>query len=171
VASELINPALTDRQAKFVAEYLQDLNATQAAIRAGYAKRSAEQTAYALLRHPQISSVLQQRQREQLAWLDIKAVNVLEGLRRIAFADIGQAFDPSTGQMRHIADLPDEFRTAIASVEVDTDGLITKVRLKDGLAALNALAKHLGILQPETEPTLAPANLTQVNVTRCIWTG
>ena len=61
------------------------------------ARRRAEQTAYALLRHPQISLVLQQRQREQLACLDIKAVDVPEGLRHIAFADVGQAFDPSTG--------------------------------------------------------------------------
>ena len=57
---------LTPKQARFVAEYLNDLNATQAAIRAGYSKRSACSQAFDLLRKPEIAAAVQAR-REKLA--------------------------------------------------------------------------------------------------------
>ena len=58
--------ALSAKQARFVAEYLIDLNATQAAIRAGYSRRAAEQQAYKNLRKPEIARAISAGKAKQL---------------------------------------------------------------------------------------------------------
>ena len=50
---------LTDRQRQFIEEYLIDLNAVQASIRAGYTKSSAEVNAYMILRRPGVQEAIQ----------------------------------------------------------------------------------------------------------------
>lgn len=52
--------ALNDKQSKFVKEYLVDLNLTKAAIRAGYAPKRADATAYNLLRNTEISTAIRE---------------------------------------------------------------------------------------------------------------
>lgn len=54
--------ALTDKQRRFVEEYLVDLNATQAAIRAGYSKKTAGQIGDENLRKPEIAKAVQEEQ-------------------------------------------------------------------------------------------------------------
>ena len=51
--------ALNAKQNRFVEEYLVDLNATKAAIRAGYSERTAEVIGYENLRKPQIQEAIQ----------------------------------------------------------------------------------------------------------------
>ena len=56
-------PSITPKQARFVAEYLKDLNASQAAIRAGYTQHRADQAGYQLLRNTEIQrAIVEQRQ-------------------------------------------------------------------------------------------------------------
>lgn len=57
--------ALTAKQRRFVAEYLLDLNATQAAIRAGYSKNRASEIGYQLLQKPDITSAIQAAMKER----------------------------------------------------------------------------------------------------------
>jgi phage terminase small subunit len=60
-ANELIDDdGLTAQQRLFVAEYLKDGNATQAAIRAGYSSRSAEQISYQLLQKTSVAQAIAQ---------------------------------------------------------------------------------------------------------------
>ncbi|KKO51142.1 terminase small subunit [Paenibacillus sp. DMB20] len=56
--------ALTAKQELFVQEYLKDLNATQAAIRAGYSEKTAAETGYENLRKPQIAAEIEKRQQK-----------------------------------------------------------------------------------------------------------
>ena len=49
---------MTPKQQAFVSEYLIDLNATQAAIRAGYSPKTAEQLGYQLLQHPSVRAAV-----------------------------------------------------------------------------------------------------------------
>lgn len=83
---------LTPKQAKFVAEYAKDANATQAAIRAGYSERTAYSIGFENLRKPEIVAALEvvnatalqvvaQAQQEavaDVAWIVAKAVDVVE---------------------------------------------------------------------------------------------
>lgn len=76
--------ALTAKQERFIQEYLIDLNATQAAIRAGYSKKTAEVIGYENLRKPQINLVIEERQNERTRNNGITADFVLNGIKAIA---------------------------------------------------------------------------------------
>ncbi|MEO7966052.1 MAG: terminase small subunit, partial [Gemmatimonadaceae bacterium] len=69
---------LTARQARFVGEYMVDLNATRAAITAGYARRSAQVTAHRLLRRRSVQAAVADGKALQLEKAGISAQRVLE---------------------------------------------------------------------------------------------
>ena len=69
---------MNDRQENFVDEYLVDANGKQAAVRAGYAPRSAEVTASRLLRNAKVSKILKQRRKEQAERLELSSDEVIE---------------------------------------------------------------------------------------------
>lgn len=73
---------LTDKQEMFVEEYLVDLNATQAAIRAGYSKKTARQTGADNLSKPYISEEIQRRLDDKKEKLIMKQDEILETLTR-----------------------------------------------------------------------------------------
>lgn len=73
-------PKLTDKQAAFVREYLVDLNATQAAIRAGYSERTANAQAGRLLANVGIREAIEQAQAKRARRVEIKAEDVLRGV-------------------------------------------------------------------------------------------
>ena len=75
---------LTPKQAAFVREYLVDLNATQAAIRAGYSQKTAGQQGEALLKKLEIQQAVKEAQSVRAAKVDLQAVHVLEGLLKEA---------------------------------------------------------------------------------------
>lgn len=76
--------ALTPKQEAFVREYLIDLNATQAAIRAGYSKRTAHATGHENLRKPEIATAIQEAMNARAASTEITAEYVLSGIREVA---------------------------------------------------------------------------------------
>lgn len=82
---------LTPRQARFVSEYIIDLNASQAAIRAGYSAKTAEQQGYRLLRNASVRGAidLAKIQRRERVKLDADSLLVeLDDVRRIAYEAI-----------------------------------------------------------------------------------
>ncbi|MGV6394523.1 terminase small subunit [Pseudomonas caspiana] len=79
--------ALTAKQQRFVIEYLTDLNATQAAIRAGYSAKGAKDQAYQLMQRPEIATAIQAAMDDRAARTQITQERVLERLWMIATAD------------------------------------------------------------------------------------
>lgn len=79
--------ALTDKQQLFVDEYLVDLNATQAAIRAGYSPNTAEQQASRLLSNVKVQEAIREAQEKRAARVNITADMVLDRWWKIATAD------------------------------------------------------------------------------------
>ena len=77
---------MNDRQRAFVREYLVDHNGKHAAIRAGYSPKSAEATASTLLKNPAVESELAKQRAVQINRLELKADEVLNEVRAIAFA-------------------------------------------------------------------------------------
>src|SRR5262245_37073092 len=150
---------LTAKQTRFVAEYLVDLNATQAAIRAGYSRRSAEQQAYENLRKPEIAQAITAGKAQQLETANLSAARVLEELRRLAFTDFRTFFD-ADGNLKPVEDLDDDQAACLASHEVVIkngkagDGQtveIHKIKLWDKMRALELLAKHFGLVTERVE--------------------
>ena len=146
--------SLRPKHAKFVAEYLKDLNATQAAIRAGYSPKTARAQGSTLLTNPNIAAAVQAKTAKSFAHADLTAERVLEELRRLAFSDLRGLFDEA-GNLVPIHKLTDEQAASLASVEViiknakagdnQTD-TVHKIRVWDKPKALEMLAKRFGLL-------------------------
>jgi len=75
---------LTDKQRAFCREYMIDLNATKAAVRAGYSKKGAEVTASKLLRVAKVQSVIEKLRHESEQRTQIKADDILRSIKSIA---------------------------------------------------------------------------------------
>ncbi len=146
--------ALTDKQERFCQEYMVDLNAKQAAIRAGYSGKTAESIGYQLLQKTTVSKRIAQLQAVQSRRTGINADRVLRELAKVAFADIGNVVD-DTGALRQ--DITEEDRAAIASIKVkssETDSGSSEereIKLYDKLRALDLIGRHLGMFQDKLE--------------------
>ena len=147
---------LTPRQQRFAAEYLVDLNATQAARRAGYSERTAHAQGRRLLQEPHVSAWVNQLLDERSTRLEVTADRVVAELAKIAFADPRSLFD-ADGVLLPIHRVPNEVAQAIATMEVTTDAggtlKVTKIRFCDKVAALTLLARHLGMLNDKVSVT------------------
>lgn len=149
---------LTAKQRLFVQEYLVDLNATQAAIRAGYSAKTAEQQGSRLLQHPNVKAAIEEAMAARVKRIEVTANSVVAELARIGFADIRRMFSPN-GSLLPIQDLDDDTAAAIASIEVVTRKVpggeeaevehVAKVKVWDKRAALVDLGKHLGVFKDQ----------------------
>ena len=142
-------PAFTERQFAFIREYSVDLNATEAARRAGYSKLSAERIAYALLHeHPAVAAQIEAEKARRAEKKRITADRVMEELGRMAFSNIRDyvAWGPKGMSLRGGASLDEDQSAAIADIEPKGNGEVKRLKLYDKLAALNALARHLGMI-------------------------
>ena len=146
---------MTDKQAAFVREYLIDGNATQAAIRAGYAEKSAEVTGSKLLRNAKVSKEIAENRKQLQAVAMVTAERVVKEMARLAFSDIGQLYGEH-GQIVPVRQLPEDIRRAIGSVKVrvtggDTPEETIECKLWDKGKALDQLAKHLGLFKESND--------------------
>lgn len=146
---------LTDKQKRFVAEYLVDLNATQAAIRAGYSEKSASRIAVELLNKTQVSEAIQKAMKDREARTEITQDKVLEELARVAFAN-GTDFARVTSKNGYKAvelidtdEVPPEKRSAIAGIKEGKYGI--EVSSYDKVRALELLGKHLGMFDGKNQ--------------------
>lgn len=80
-------PKLTDKQKRFCEEYLIDLNATQAALRAGYSKRTAYSIGDENLKKPEIQNYLSELMKKRSERTGIKADDVINELKSVAFTE------------------------------------------------------------------------------------
>ncbi|MBB2205604.1 terminase small subunit [Gluconacetobacter takamatsuzukensis] len=142
----LTTRGLTVRQARFVAEYLVDLNATQSAVRAGYGVGYARRHAWKLLRSARVMEAIRQAEAAREARTKFSQDRVIAELTRLAFYDVGTiAAHPLNGP-EDIATLPEEVRAAVTGWSWDKAGNFT-VRLAPRTPSLDLLAKHFGLLK------------------------
>lgn len=150
---------LNPKQQRFVAEYLVNLNATQAAIKAGYSAKTAESQGSRLLSNAKVAALVAEGQAKRLDKAELTAVRVLEELRRLAFSDLRRLFDEQ-GNLRQIHELSAEDAACLASIEVVRENAqpgdghmdnIHKIKVYDKTKALDMLAKHFGLLVERVE--------------------
>ena len=97
--------ALTKKQRLFVDEYPLDLNATQAAIRAGYSTRRATEIGYQLLQRPEVAQAIQAAMAERSKRTEVEADYVIRRLREIDEMDVLDILEDD-GSFRSIRDWP-----------------------------------------------------------------
>lgn len=139
---------LTEKQKRFADEYLIDLNATQAAIRAGYSPKSAEQQGSRLLTNAKVRAYIDERMAEHSARTGVNQERIIRELARIAFLDPTQLVDMDSAELLDAASADD--RAAIASVKVktmsgETEMIEREVRFADKIKALELLGKRFGM--------------------------
>lgn len=155
--------ALTPKQERFVAEYLIDLNATQAAIRAGYSAKSAAEQASRLLINVKVAKAVEAAQAARSARTEITQDRVLKELAKLGFANM-QDYMSVTQEGEPFADLSKLTRDQAAAiteftVEDFTEGRgddardvrRVKFKLADKRAALVDIGKHLGMFKDKVE--------------------
>lgn len=158
--------ALTAKQARFVQEYLIDLNGKQAAIRAGYSVRRAEVTASELLADRKVSEAVAAGQKAREVRTHITQDRVLQELSRLAFFDIRTLYRED-GSLKAMSELDDVAAAVLAGVDVvETKGnakiggeagiehqaeFVKKVKIPDKVGALTLCMKHLGLLTEKVE--------------------
>ena len=107
---------LTPKQARFCEEYLVDLNATQAAIRAGYSVESAGSIGSENLTKPEIRARIETAMAERSKRTGINADRVLRELGRIAFVNPKDVLDLQTAEVK--PDTSDDDLAVIAGMKV-----------------------------------------------------
>jgi len=148
---------MSPKQQRFVDEYLIDLNATQAAIRAGYSERSAEVTAHRLLSNAKIAAAVAAAQTDRSERTKIDADWVLTRLAEEADADVADLYDDH-GQLKPVKDWPLIWRKGLVAgidtlrekIGEDEDGApeyatVQKVKLSDRIKRIELIGKHVGV--------------------------
>lgn len=140
---------LTEKQRCFVDEYLIDLNATQAAIRAGYSAKSADKIGSELLGKTRVAEAVSRKMAERSRRTGVNQDRVVLELAKIAFVNAPDVIDLDDATIREGA--PNDDTAAIQSVKVkmipgkEREGIEREIRLYDKLKALELLGKHLGM--------------------------
>lgn len=140
---------LTSKQQRFVEEYLIDLNATQAAIRAGYSINNADKIGSELLGKTRVSEAISKAMAERSKRTGINQDRIVLELAKIAFVKIT---DVVNSDCEILPDADEADIAAIESVKVKTiptksgeSGIEREVKLASKLKAIELLGKHLGM--------------------------
>jgi phage terminase small subunit len=152
--------ALTAKQQRFVAEYLVDLNATRAAMRAGYSARTARSIGAENLTKVEIADAVSAAQRERQRCTEAEADRVLRELARVAFFDPRKLFN-ADGGLKPLNELDGNTAAVLVGMDVAEIhegsgtgrrliGYTKKLKLADKVAALGLAMRHLGMLKDRT---------------------
>lgn len=171
---------LNPRQAVFCAEYITDFNATQAAIRAGYASKYAARVAYKMLLQPHIQEAVNREITARAKRTHITQDRVLRELAAVAFFDPRKLFAPD-GSPLPINELDDATAAALGGLDVQEVfegsgenrvfvGYVKKYRVTDKNAALGNAMKHLGMLKESLALSGPDGGPVEVNVKQAITT-
>jgi len=170
---------LTNKQRVFIAEYLVDFNATQAAIRAGYSEKTAGRIGQENLQKPDIAAAIDQALGERLKSLGVTSYRVLEELAGLGFSNMLDYIRISGGDAYiDLSNLTREQAAAIQEITSETyvDGRgedaefvkRTKFKLADKKSSLELLGKHLKLFTEKVEhsgPSDGPIQIIQVGST------
>lgn len=156
---------LTPKQAAFVREYLVDLNATQAAIRAGYSEKTAYSQGQRLLKNVEVQAAIAEAQAQRAKRTEVTADRVVEELAKLAFSNMldYMTVTPDGFAVVDLSNLTREQAAAITELQVDEywEGhdddarqvKRVKFKLADKKGALELLGKHLGMFTDKLETT------------------
>lgn len=158
---------LNEKQKRFVEEYPKDLNATNAAKRAGYSEKSAHAQGHRLLKHAEVAAQIQKAKLKRSKRTEITQDRVLEEIAKIGFSDIRKAVrwgdQPQTtpdGFKYPVELVPSEDMeeaTALAVSEVALTQSGVRIKMHDKLAALDKLARHVGLYDGAAGDDEAPS--------------
>jgi len=155
--SVLDNLKLTPKQRLFVQEYLIDLNAKQASIRAGYSPANAEFQGHQLINNPKVKYAIELAMYEREQRTKVTQDRVVQELAKIAFLNPTDVINEYDASIRNGATREDT--AAISSIRVRRTpskngmGVEREIKLHDKIRALELLGKHLGLFNDKLNVT------------------
>ncbi|EGO7966271.1 terminase small subunit [Escherichia coli] len=141
---------LTYKQELFAREYLKDLNGTQAAIRAGYSEKTANEQASRLLANVNVQKFVAELKSARVEQTGIDAAYVLRRLVEIDQMDVLDIL-LQNGELKPIKDWPKVWRTTLSGMDVvemasaDSAALLKKIKWPDKVKNLELLGKHVSV--------------------------
>lgn len=146
---------LKGKQARFVEEYLKDLNATHAAIRAEYSEKTAESQASRLLRNVKVLKAIQEAQSKRVERTQVDADYVLNRLVEIDRMDVLDILNDD-GSLKAVRDWPKIWRQYIGGMDVLTsitrlsedetiENILKKIKWPDKVKNLELIGKHINV--------------------------
>ncbi|ELY4607630.1 terminase small subunit [Cronobacter turicensis] len=146
--------ALTDKQEMFCREYLIDLNATQAAIRAGYSVKTANRTASENLSKPDIQNRIAELKNKRNEDVGINAAYVLQRLVEIDQMDVADILNDD-GSLKAVSQWPKCWRTTLQGIDISStirnfdeeteETILKKIKWPDKVKNLELLGKHVDV--------------------------
>lgn len=156
-AASAASRPISPKQARFVAEYLVDLNASKAAIRAGYSPKTAGSQAFDLLKKPEIVAEVERQRQIHAEKTGLSVERVLKEAMRLAFFDIRKLVDKD-GNPLPLNQLDDDTAAAIQGLDVASVGnaemgvgQVLKYKIADKNSAIERLFKHLGLFEKDNK--------------------
>lgn len=150
---------MTPKQERFVQEYLLDLNATQAAIRAGYSEKTAGSVGFENLKKPEIAEAVSKAMNERAEQSRVSNDRLLQELERMALFDIRKLTDVE-GKPKPIQELDDDTAAAVVGLDIAEMiedraliGWVKKYKLADKKSAIELLMKHRNMLVDRSDVT------------------
>lgn len=154
---------LTPKEKLFIINYIEDKNATRAAIIAGYSEKTAHQTGYELLKKPEIRAIVEEALEAQLYSYGLNKYRLVQEYLRIGYFDPRKLFYPD-GNPIPINELDDDTAAALAGLDIQEIfegfgedrkfvGYTKKYKVSDKRAALDSAAKIMGIMIEKKELT------------------
>lgn len=141
---------LTDKQELFAREFIVDLNATQAAIRAGYSEKSSRNQGARMMANDDILDRIAELKSERNEQVGVDAAYVLRRLTEIDQMDVLDIL-LANGELKPIKDWPKVWRTTLSGMDVvelasaDSAALLKKIKWPDKVKNLELLGKHVTV--------------------------
>lgn len=158
---------LNEKQKCFCREYIKDLNATQAAIRAGYSEKTAMSQGCRLLMNVKIVDELNRLKAQRQERLEVDADYVLKRLCDIDAMDVADILT-DTGDIKPISDWPKVWRTTISGLDVatlmegDTAAVLRKIKWPDKVKNLELMGKHIAVQAFNERSTVETVDRTEL---------
>lgn len=150
------NKSLTPKQQCFIDEYLKDLNATQAARRAGYSEKTAFRIGQENMQKPTIAAAIREAIKKRSERTKIDADWLLNRMAQEADADISDLYDDQ-GNIKPVNQWPKIWRQGlVAGLEIETITLgkgekkrtvskVSKIKLSDRVKRLEMIGRHIDV--------------------------
>lgn len=163
----------TAKQKIFCEEYLVDLNATKAAMRAGYGKKNAKQQGTENLAKPAINERIALLMQERSQKTSVDSEYVLNRLKEIDELDILDIMSEDLGSFKALSDWPKSWRTSISGIDMQTvisggeesaEKLIKKIKWPDKTKNLELIGKHVNVKAFDADSKQAEQPPIEINI-------
>lgn len=164
---------MNTKKSRFAQEYIIDLNATKAAVRAGYSEKTAYSIGQRLLKNVEVQAEIQRLMSQRVERTEVDADYVVNRLIEIDQMDVLDIMDDAMS-LKPVSEWPKSWRQYLSGFDLadmfegsgddrKMVGILKKIKWPDKIKNLELLGRHLGVFKDKLEvtgPNGGPVNLS-----------